>query len=234
MRTLGLSLVLYLAANADARPPTIMQTRPLGLQAATAPLLVASPVSQPSSLVSGVTAWAEQHAAANWFPWMLALIGFGDYFVLCGFLLTPLLTLALMAAPGVQQMSVLCAFASAGCLAGSFAFSILMSRLGLTDKAAGSPQLAVAHTLLKRHGALAGVMNTLLPLPTIPLIIAAHAVGANVPWMLIAMAVGRAARYIALTFAILSSRKVARAVGESVERRRREAGRASLAASHAG
>merc|ERR1719229_222695 len=45
-----------------------------------------------------LTDWAERNAGAAWFPWVLAGIGFMDPFTMCGFLLSPLLTLALFTA----------------------------------------------------------------------------------------------------------------------------------------
>lgn len=71
-------------------------------------------------------------------------------------------------------------------------------------------QLVRARDLLQRHGSLAGLLNTLLPLPTIPLIVASVSVGVNVHMMLLAMTLGRTTRYVVLAVAILSSKRVAR------------------------
>ena len=37
--------------------------------------------------------WGDTHASAAWYPCLLGFIGFMDPFTLCGFLVTPLLTL---------------------------------------------------------------------------------------------------------------------------------------------
>ena len=42
---------------------------------------------------SRVLKWGDTHASAAWYPCLLGLIGFMDPFTLCGFLVTPLLTL---------------------------------------------------------------------------------------------------------------------------------------------
>ena len=143
-----------------------------------------------------------------WFPWVLAAIGFMDYFTFCGVVLTPLLTLGLVAATSLSRMVLLCTTASCGFLAGSFAFAFALDWLGLHGKLADSAQLAMARSLLQRHGLLAGLFNTLLPLPTMPLIVAARAVDANVPAILMSMAAGRTARYVALVGAVCSSRSM--------------------------
>ena len=51
-----------------------------------------------------------------WFPLALGLIGFMDYFTLCGFILSPLLALGLMAAPSMARVVLLCTTASVGYL----------------------------------------------------------------------------------------------------------------------
>ena len=40
-----------------------------------------------------VLKWGDTHASAAWYPCLLGFIGFMDPFTLCGFLVTPLLTL---------------------------------------------------------------------------------------------------------------------------------------------
>jgi len=161
----------------------------------------------------GVNTW--------WFPWALAAIGFMDYFTFCGVVLSPLLTLGFMAAPGHRRVVWLCTATSCGALAGSFAFANALDSLGLSGKLAGSEQLATARDLLQRHGLLAGLFNTLLPLPTIPLIVAARLVDANVPLMLLTMAAGRAVRYAAMFIAVSSGRSLyqhgTRGAGEKIE-----------------
>ena len=104
-----------------------------------------------------VMEWAASRARLPWFPWFLFAIGVMDPFTLCGFLLTPLLTLAL-AASRVQRAAMLCVAASSGCLVGNVAFSILLDRMG-SIRAADSPQLAAAKSLLQRHGAIAGASD---------------------------------------------------------------------------
>ena len=42
---------------------------------------------------SRVLKWGDTHASAAWYPCLLGFIGFMDPFTLCGFLVTPLLTL---------------------------------------------------------------------------------------------------------------------------------------------
>ena len=78
--------------------------------------------------------------------------------------------------------------------------------MGLAAKFAGSPHLATAGELLQRHGPIAGVMNTILPLPTVPLMVAAHAVEADVTLIVLALAAGRAVRYVVLTSTIFGGR----------------------------
>jgi len=127
---------------------------------------------------SRVLKWGDTHASAAWYPCLLGLIGFMDPFTLCGFLVTPLLTLGVCVADR-RWAFVLCAAVWAGCLAGNFAFVALIGRFSLATRLAGSVHLATAGELLQRHGPIAGVMNTILPLPTVPLMVAAHAVKAT-------------------------------------------------------
>jgi len=162
----------------------------------------------PRGWVGKIKGWAEENTAAPWFPWVLAIIGFLDSFTLCGFLLTPLLSLALMASDAVRA-TVLCSAASCGCLAGNGLLAFALRRLGMSITLPDG-QLVRARDLLQRHGSLAGLLNTLLPLPTIPLIVASVSVGVNVHMMLLAMTLGRTTRYVVLAVAILSSKRVAR------------------------
>ena len=53
---------------------------------------------------------------------------------------------------------------------------------------------------------MAGVVNTILPLPTVPLMVAAHALQADVTLIVLALAAGRAVRYVGLTTTIFASR----------------------------
>ena len=106
-----------------------------------------------------VLEWGDTHASAAWFPCLLGFIGFMDPFTLCGFLVTPLLTLGLCVADRSWAF-VLCAAVWLGCLAGNLAFVALIGRLGLAAKFTGSPHLATAAELLQRHGPMAGVVNT--------------------------------------------------------------------------
>jgi membrane protein YqaA with SNARE-associated domain len=101
---------------------------------------------------------------------------------------------------------VLCASVWAGCLAGNLAFVALIGRLGWAAKLADSPHLAVARDLLQRHGPIAGVMNTILPLPTVPLMVAAHVLKADETLIVLALAAGRAVRYVVLCSTILGGR----------------------------
>ena len=173
-----------------------------------------------------VLEWGDTHASAAWYPCLLGFIGFMDPFTLCGFLVTPLLTLGLCVADRSWAF-VLCAAVWLGCLAGNLAFVALIGRLGLAAKFTGSPHLATAAELLQRHGPMAGVVNpnpnpdpnhnpspspnqnpdpgrnpnsnpnpnpnpntnpnpdasqvnTILPLPTVPLMVAAHALQVRV------------------------------------------------------
>ena len=154
--------------------------------------------------------WAESHVQDDWFPWLLACIGFLDPFTMCGFLLTPLLTLALVAS-SARRAVLLCAAASGGCLAGNYAFTLSIGTFGVAAKLARSPQWSGAvdacRDKLEAHGTLAGLLNTLLPFPTIPLLIAAQVVGANVRGILLTMALGRSIRYTVLAVAILGGRE---------------------------
>lgn len=157
-----------------------------------------------------LTAWAREHVDAPWFPWILAAIGFLDPFTMCGFLLTPLLSIALLTAD-LPKACILCGAASGGCLIGGVLFTALLGRLRfLTASLEGSHALSVARELLLKHGVLAGVLNTLLPLPTVPLMVAAQLSGARVPTILAMMALGRLCRYVAVYVAIVGSREVYR------------------------
>lgn len=172
------------------------------------PTLLAKSVRK-DGMVKRVSKWGERHAVAAWYPWALALIGFLDPFTLCGFLITPLLTLALLAAD-LSRALVLCTAVSAGCLAGNACFCALIGRLGIATKLAASPQLATARSLLQRHGLLAAVMNTVLPAPTIPIMVAAHVLDpARVPAIILALALGRGIRYVLLVSTVFGSRKAA-------------------------
>jgi membrane protein YqaA with SNARE-associated domain len=173
-------------------------------------------------ILARVVGWAERNANAAWFPWVLATIAFVDYFTLgmIGFVLTPLLTLALVATQDVRRAAALCLIADGGCWAGAFVFSRVLGRLNIATRLAGSPQLDVARRLLQRHGVLAGLMNTLLPLPTIPLIVAAQAVDANVEGILLTQAIGRAVRYVSIAVAIFSGRSVYKTVGSRIREMR--------------
>lgn len=149
--------------------------------------------------------WAEANVSAPWFPWLLATIGFLDPFLMCGFLLTPMLSLALIPADPVWA-AVLCLSASGGCLLGGVAFTKLIGRLDVASKLQGSQALAVARELLQKHGVVAGLLNTILPLPVIPLLVAAQVAGTQVPLILIMMSLGRLTRYVCVYAAILASR----------------------------
>ena len=82
---------------------------------------------------------------------------------------------------------------------------------------AGTQQLVYARQLLESHGMLAGVINTIFPLPTIPLIVAANALEVNVPGILLSMAVGRLLRWSTMYAIILSGRSVYRRAAGAVE-----------------
>ncbi|KAL1521889.1 hypothetical protein AB1Y20_021540 [Prymnesium parvum] len=157
--------------------------------------------------------WAEKHVNAKWFPWFLALVGFVDYFSFgaMGVIITPLLTIGLIASTP-RRGWLLIGLLSAGCFAGSFAFSQLVEWLEVSRRLEGSTQLSVARDLLERHGILAGALNTIFPLPTIPLIVAAHALKVQIPLILLAMAFGRFVRWSTMFATIHSSKAVARSI----------------------
>lgn len=178
--------------------------------------LIASEASEPTAApvkrfsYKRVLRWGERHANAPWFPWVLCLIGFLDPFTLSGALITPLLTLALLVS-SLPSAIVLCAATSLGCWAGNFVFCALIGKLGVAAKLASSPQLALARDLLQKHGPLAAVLNTLFPaMPTIPLMVAAHALDpSRVPLILLALALGRGLRYASLVVATRATRHAA-------------------------
>jgi len=202
---------VVITVAAESRPPLLLLAKEHATNGA---------LSRPVSLVAGapgtdwrssVTQWAGRHAEASWFPWALAAIGFLDPFTLCGFLLTPLLSLALMASDLCRAL-LLCTASSMGCLAGNYVFTLFIGRLGVSSKLTDTPQLAAARELLQRHGIIAGLFNTLFPLPTTPLIVAAQAADANVAGIILTMALGRSVRYAVLAATILSSRSLYRSV----------------------
>lgn len=175
-----------------------------------------APVSIPHGWRSSVSEWAKKHVTTIWFPWLLALIGFLDYFLFgtLGFVLTPLLTVGLLAS-SPRHAILLIAWLSAGCFAGSLAFSQLVDWLDVSDRLQDSQQLVFARGLLERHGILAGAVNTVFPLPTIPLIVAAHALQVRVSLILISMSVGRLVRWGIMFITIHSSKTAARSFGYS-------------------
>ena len=165
---------------------------------------------------NALTSWGKKHVTAVWFPWALTSIGFIDYFTFgaVGFILTPLLTIALLAS-SPRRAALLIGLLSAGCFTGSLAFSQLVGWLGVSARLAGSPQLEAARGLLQRHGVLAGAMNTILPLPTIPLIVAAHALEAHIFLILLSMALGRLVRWSAMYATLYSGRRAMRSMGDA-------------------
>ena len=214
MHRILLALVFLALASHSTCEPVRQTPIVVGLRRARLPperrhrALLAESI-QKDGFVRRVTTWGERHATAAWYPWALALIGFLDPFTLCGFLITPLLTLALLAAD-LRRALVLCTAVSGGCLAGNACFCALIGRLGIAAKLANSPQLATARSLLQRHGLLAAVMNTVLPAPTIPLMVAAHVLDpTNVPAIILALALGRAIRYVLLVSTVFGSRRAA-------------------------
>ena len=174
----------------------------------------ATPAESASSWRQAVTSWAERHVGAAWFPWVLAAVGFADYFMLgaIGFILTPMLTIGMLAS-SPRRALLLIALLSAGCFAGSLAFSQCVGQLGVAERLAGTPQLQAARDLLLRHGVLAGALNTIFPLPTIPLIVATHAVEGQVLLILLAMAAGRLLRWSVMFATIQSSKAAVRSFG---------------------
>ena len=175
--------------------------------------LVAAAAPADGSLTwrQSVTAWAERHVGAIWFPWVLASIGFVDYFTLgaAGFILTPMLTIGMLAS-SPRRALLLIALLSAGCFAGSLAFSQLVGWLGVAERLAGTPQLQAARDLLLRHGVLAGALNTIFPLPTIPLLVATQAIEGPVMLILLSMAAGRLLRWGIMWTTIQGSRAAVR------------------------
>ena len=207
---------MALASHSACEP--MHQTPVVGLRRARErrPTALLAKSSHEEGFVRRVTTWGERHATAAWYPWALGLIGFLDPFTLCGFLITPLLTLALLAAD-LSRALVLCTAVSVGCLAGNACFCALIGRLGIAAKLANSPQLATARLLLQRHGLLAAVMNTVLPAPTIPLMVAAHVLDpTNVPAIILALALGRAIRYVLLVSTVFGSRRAAALAASAV------------------
>ena len=211
MRRAAASLVFLLAfqqeceADSLARPALLRRpAEPIPTEPSRRELIAAKPTAQ-SPWHEHVIKWGEKHASATWFPCVLAFIGFMDPFTLCGFLVMPLLTLALLVSE-LPRALVLCASVWGGCLAGNFAFVALIGRLGLAAKLADSPHLEVARELLTKHGPVAGVMNTILPLPTVPLMVAAHVLKADETLIVLALAVGRAVRYVVLCSTIVGGR----------------------------
>lgn len=218
-----LSLIILLvplacAKPTNSRPALLWQSKEGFFDGGVQHTIIQPPFFAPRSVVSELRAakkaiswpgmllaWAEEHVNAPWFPLLLGVIGFLDPFTMCGFMLTPLISLALLTADFPRAV-VLCGAASSGCLAGGVVFTQLLGRLNVASKLEGSQALAVASELLRKHGVLAGVLNTLLPLPTIPLMLAAQIVGANVPLILVMMALGRLSRYVAVYAAIVASR----------------------------
>ena len=86
----------------------------------------------------------------------------------------------------------------------------MLAAIGRLGIAAKPPTAAADGPVAAAARSLAAVMNTVLPAPTIPLMVAAHVLDpTNVPAIILALALGRAIRYVLLVSTVFGSKGAA-------------------------
>eukprot|EP00927_Polykrikos_kofoidii_P059360 TRINITY_DN54523_c0_g1_i1.p1 TRINITY_DN54523_c0_g1~~TRINITY_DN54523_c0_g1_i1.p1 ORF type:complete len:227 (-),score=32.72 TRINITY_DN54523_c0_g1_i1:152-784(-) len=155
---------------------------------------------------SNLSAWASTKVGAWWFPWFLASINFVDYFCFIGFV-SPVLQGVAFANVRASRAALICCMCAIGGFLGSWCLMLTVIYFDMSSKFIDADKLADASDLLGRWGIIAGLINGVSPLPSVPFVVAAATIESNhmrVVVMLAFMSFGRFLKYVGLFVAIVT------------------------------